>query len=245
MDNGIMQNGFAMDALERHQAFIANNLACSEVRGYKQNIIAFEGKKNGFIGGSDTNTFDSLMPSIVSKSNTATGAFERTGVATDVAIEGDSYFKVVDSNGLFSFSKNGSFHINNEGYLTDSIGRRVITDGGEVQFSNNGGVININGLGQIFEGADQIGTLSAYKLPSKLQNNCQGRVFRANELNGVVVDDSVKFSSGFLEKGNVSPIQEMVNLIRVSHAHEANQSIIKQLDSQLGDAIQTLGTTNL
>lgn len=244
MDSGIIQNGFAMDALERHQAVIANNLACSEIRGYKQSVIAFSGKRSGIIGGENCNSFDSLMPSPISKYNTSAGAFEPTGISTDVAIEGDGYFKIQDASGKFAFTKNGSFHIDSDGYMTDSAGKKVITDGGEVQFSNNGGAITINGLGQIFEGTDQVGTLSAYKLPNRLQNIFQGQLFNQSELNGIVPNDAVKFSSGFLEKGNVSPIQEMVNLIKVSHAHEANQSIIKQLDNQLGDAIQTLGATN-
>ena len=48
---------------------------------------------------------------------------------------------------------------------------------------------------------------------------------------------------GFLENSNVSAIREMVNLIEVSRAHEANQKMIQTFDQNIGRAIGTLGHT--
>ena len=48
---------------------------------------------------------------------------------------------------------------------------------------------------------------------------------------------------GYLESSNVSPIEEMIGLIEVSRAHEANQKMIQTFDQNIGKAIGTLGQT--
>jgi flagellar basal body rod protein FlgG len=46
-----------------------------------------------------------------------------------------------------------------------------------------------------------------------------------------------------VENSNVSAIQEMIGLIEVSRAHEANQKMIQHFDQNMGKAIGTLGAT--
>jgi flagellar basal-body rod protein FlgG len=48
---------------------------------------------------------------------------------------------------------------------------------------------------------------------------------------------------GYLENSNVSAIEEMIGLIEVSRAHEANQKMIQTFDQNIGKAIGTLGQT--
>ena len=48
---------------------------------------------------------------------------------------------------------------------------------------------------------------------------------------------------GYIESSNVSPIEEMIGLIEVSRAHEANQKMIQTFDQNIGKAIGTLGQT--
>ena len=48
---------------------------------------------------------------------------------------------------------------------------------------------------------------------------------------------------GYLESSNVSAIEEMIGLIEVSRAHEANQKMIQTFDENIGKAIGTLGQT--
>ena len=46
---------------------------------------------------------------------------------------------------------------------------------------------------------------------------------------------------GSLESSNVQPLQEMVSMITVSRAYEANQKLINTEDDILAKGIQTLG----
>ena len=59
------------------------------------------------------------------------------------------------------------------------------------------------------------------------------------------VTDPTQFTimQGYLESSNVSAIEEMIGLIEVSRAHEANQKMIQTFDQNIGKAIGTLGQT--
>ena len=54
---------------------------------------------------------------------------------------------------------------------------------------------------------------------------------------------TTRFYKGF-ESSNVSAIEEMIGLIEVSRAHEANQKMIQSFDQNIGKAIGTLGQTS-
>jgi flagellar basal-body rod protein FlgG len=46
-----------------------------------------------------------------------------------------------------------------------------------------------------------------------------------------------KVEQGFLENSNVNPVTEMVNMIEVNRAYEANQRVIKTQDSLTGKLV--------
>ena len=56
--------------------------------------------------------------------------------------------------------------------------------------------------------------------------------------------ESFTIMQGYLENSNVSAIEEMIGLIEVSRAHEANQKMIQTFDQNIGKAIGTLGQTS-
>ena len=80
----------------------------------------------------------------------------------------------------------------------------------------------------------------------KFEKNSQKNGFIAKE-DGVEPElaevDQFTLMQGYLESSNVSAIQEMIGLIEVSRAHEANQKMIQAFDQNIGKAIGTLGKT--
>ena len=56
--------------------------------------------------------------------------------------------------------------------------------------------------------------------------------------------DNPSVLNGQIEGSNVSPLQEMVNLVSVSRAYEASQRVIFANDENTGKAIETLGNPN-
>jgi len=51
--------------------------------------------------------------------------------------------------------------------------------------------------------------------------------------------------SGTLEMSNVSVVTEMVDMITVTRAYQANQRVIKAHDTIMGKAIETLGRVSV
>ena len=46
---------------------------------------------------------------------------------------------------------------------------------------------------------------------------------------------------GYLEQSNVQPLQEMVDLVLISRAYEANQKVIVSTDDQMDKTLKALG----
>ena len=47
---------------------------------------------------------------------------------------------------------------------------------------------------------------------------------------------------GFLETSNVNVVHEMVNMIKISRAYEANSKILTGIDERLGQTVREVGT---
>lgn len=241
MELGIEQNALTMYALERQQDVIAHNLANTTTAGFQEQVPGFMGKKNGIVEFEKLRPFASLTPHLCVNSNETIGALEYTQVPTDVALNGKGFFKVQSPDGQkVSFTRNGSFRFNSEGYLCDPQGRIVLGNAGSIQAENNGDPIYINSMGQVFEGDQQIGALVAFTLPETIKVN-PGAEYNPADLAGVQEIEDAKFESGCLEHSNVSSVREMVQMIQVSNAHEANRIAIRQWDNELGEAIESLG----
>ena len=65
----------------------------------------------------------------------------------------------------------------------------------------------------------------------------QGRYYSTQQSD----PENFTIMQGYLEQSNVSAIEEMISLIEVSRAHEANQKMIQTFDQNIGKAIGTLG----
>jgi len=105
---------------------IGNNIANINTRGFKKGRIAFNdllpqtvGFQNGFIQvgrGAVTSGVDTLH---------IQGGLQSTGSALDVAITGDGFFMVENERGKY-FTRNGNFRLDNQSFLTNGSGLRVV-----------------------------------------------------------------------------------------------------------------------
>jgi flagellar basal-body rod protein FlgF len=53
--------------------------------------------------------------------------------------------------------------------------------------------------------------------------------------------DQPELLQGYLESSNVTPLREMVDLVLISRAYEANQKIITTIDQQMQKTLDALG----
>ena len=116
-----------LNASSKQLDVIANNLANVNTIGFKSNTTFFADVLSSSISGGSGGTMQVGRGVAVSEVQTQFGAgsFESTGNATDVAIDGDGFFMVNDSEGATYYTRAGAFHLNASGLLVDINGYTV------------------------------------------------------------------------------------------------------------------------
>lgn len=141
------------------------------------------------------------------------------------------------------YTRDGSFRMNDQGYLQ--------THDGDFVLSTSGARIRLDPLldvridtgGNIMQGEDnapvaqiQIRDFRDYDYLERFGENdyqaVEGAAFQ---------DAEAKVYQGFLESSNISVVTEMVNMINISRAYETNQKVIQTYDSTLDTAVNQIG----
>ena len=186
----------------------------------------------------------------------AQGPLKQTENPFDLALQGKGFF-TVDVNGTDKYTRNGTFLINNEGVLVTKDGYPVLGQKGIIHLKKNNFVIdekgnvyqnstfskNPNRLVSMQENEwnklEKVDTLKIvdFKRPRYLKK--EGESFwRSTEESGKALQKQLgtttKVEQGFLEGSNVNPVKEMVAMIQVNRAYEANQKVIQTQDSLTG-----------
>jgi flagellar hook protein FlgE len=116
-----------LNASSKELDVIANNLANTNTIGFKSGTTYFADVLSQSISGGASGTMQVGRGVSVTEIQTqfSTGSFESTGVATDVAIDGDGFFIVNDADDASYYTRAGAFRLNNEGLLVDTNGYMV------------------------------------------------------------------------------------------------------------------------
>jgi len=126
MSTAISIGTTGLTASSKQMDVIGNNLANSNTLGFKASATYFASMLNQSLssGGSIQ------VGSGVSVASVGTlfqqGAFETTGNATDLAIDGEGFFIVQDLEGGVYYTRAGNLHISKEGYLVDNNNYKVL-----------------------------------------------------------------------------------------------------------------------
>jgi flagellar basal-body rod protein FlgF/flagellar basal-body rod protein FlgG len=115
-------------------------------------------------------------------------------------------------------------------------------EGGAIQIPiNREGEISIAKDGTITAGDREIGTLKVVSVdnPAEMERQ-QGAAFRAGDAEPEPMRDPTVLQ-GKVEKSNVSPIEEMTDMIETSRQYEAQQRSLQTTNDVLSRATQELG----
>jgi flagellar basal-body rod protein FlgG len=184
------------------------------------------------------------------------GALKQTENDFDLALEGAGFLTVQTPQGE-RLTRNGAFLINADGYLVNESGDFVLGENGPIKIKKNNFVIDRDGT--VWQNAAFAGDDKA--MVSMEQNDWQNRekvdrlklvdVERERYLKKVgnsywqttdtsgdaaIMEGSARpaVRQGFLEGANVNAVSEMVDMIEVNRAYDANQKLIQTEDSLLG-----------
>ncbi len=240
---------------------LTNNLANSATTGFKKE-------------GATSQSFDSVLaykikdtsesPNVAKKLGVNTpgvkvgenytyhtqGSFRSTGNSYDLAISGNGFFTVEFTNkaGEVStkYTRDGSFVVNDDGYLVTKDGDFVMgTMGGSSQVVpielDPKKETAIDQSGRISQNNQVVGQLQITDFEDYDYLEHYGENYYQTVEGATEIDSEAKVFQGYLEASNVQVVSEMVEMISVTRAYEANQKIIKAYDDTLSIAVNQVG----
>ena len=105
-------------------SIIGDNIANTNTVGYKASRVEFVDVLSGNLGGSGSGSIGAGSRLSGVNQNFTQGSLESTGVTTDVAIDGNGFFIVQDTGGIF-YSRAGVFRVDANQLLVNSEGQNV------------------------------------------------------------------------------------------------------------------------
>ena len=249
MNIGLYQSAASLAALERWQENVSQNITSAQTTGYRKRTIEFSTETAGEIHPDSHAKLgrDAGMPAVFPKTsagiNFISGETMPTRRELDIAIQGEGFFEIKLPDGTMGYTRSGEFRLRPDRTLVTSGGLEVMNSGGDPFVLLPGaGTVLVNQDGTVFQGALSLGKLSIQKFANTaaLRPN-SGGLFTPGEGAGMEAVEEPELMQGYLEQSNVQPLREMVDLIIISRAYEANQKMITTIDQQMQKALEALG----
>lgn len=174
------------------------------------------------------------------------GAFQHTGRNLDVAIVGDGFLAVAHGDGL-AYTRDGRLQVTADGWLTDAQGRRVVGVEGPIRVYEPEaavpGSITIGRDGIVTVDSVAVGQLAVHRFEQPaFMRRLGDNLWQATEHSGAVVIEAATVEAEHLESSNVNVVAEMVKMIQVQRAYEANQRVLQAHDETLGRAVNDIAS---
>ncbi|MFP3959192.1 MAG: flagellar basal-body rod protein FlgG [Spirochaetaceae bacterium] len=238
---------------------IANNLSNVNTTGFKKNRPDFEDLLYQTIRTAGTPATEQTLKPVgvqvghgvksgASQKIHTQGSLENTGNISDIALEGEGFFRVLTHDGSFGYTRDGSFKIDANGQLVTSQGYRLMP---EVTLPDNfiRDTLTITKDGRItvkVPGSDdpvEVGQLQLYRFVNPAGLNAVGEnLLKETAASGEPIAGTPGVEGmgstlhKFLETSNVEIVNEMVDMIVAQRAYELNSKAIQTSDTMLGIA---------
>jgi flagellar basal body rod protein FlgG len=246
---GLYQNAASLNALERWQDAVSQNITSSQVTGYKRRTVQVSGVAAGEMLYDPTMRADqgeglpAVSPLTRFGISFLSGENQPTGRDLDFAISGDGFFAFRTADGQTAYTRAGQFDVQADHTLTTSGGLPVLSDSGNpIQLqAAQGRSIVVNADGTIRQGDAVVGRIGVFKAgqPSQLTAISAG-TFSAGPEADMKPVETPTIQQGYLEASNTAPLREMVDLVNISRAYEANQKLIQSRDDSMQKTLDAL-----
>ena len=249
-----------MKTQQQNMDVIAHNLANVNTTGAKKQRAEFQDliyqniRQAGADSGDGT-TYPTAMQIGLGARLAATnrifsqGNIQTTDNNTDIAIQGEGFFRITMPDGSTAYTRDGSFKVDSNGQLVTSNGNRVmpeiiLPEGYDVSTMNitqSGRVsVKVNGGNEPVE----VGQLELFRFPNSVGLQAEGdNLFIETAASGEAFGGRPGFEGfgdtrhKFLEMSNVSVVNEMVQMIVAQRAYEFNSKAIQTSDTMLQTAV--------
>jgi flagellar basal-body rod protein FlgG len=231
---------------------ISNNIANINTPGFKKGRVSFEDMVYRELGGVAPGGTASPGGRLLQGSGVAVAAIaksfaaaelKQTGSVMDIAVKGDGFIEVTDSDGSTGYTRGGTFSVDKDGFLLSPGGyglKNPIRIGSDVQ----GMSIESDGRVLVRSGSQsslvEIGKIELVRFadPGGLEP-LGSNLYRASERSGDAIAGLPgegglgSFAQGFVESSNVNLVEEMVDLMIAQRAYESSVKVIQASDDML------------
>lgn len=228
----------------------SNNISNLNTAGYKKeqavttnfgNLLINKYKQNG-IYDEATQISNVSMIRTMEENNTihSQGTLEETGSDTDFAIMGAGFFSI-NQNGNTVYTRNGSFNIDEEGYLTLKNIGRVQGEFGDIYVGTD--KFSFVEDGSIIVDEEVIDKISLYDFLDYNNLNKAGEgMFASGEVPNLI--ESPKIVNKTIERSNVDVTKEMTGLMSSQRALQTASQALKMYDLIQEKAVTEIGKIN-
>jgi len=233
---------------------VSNNLANVSTTGFKKDRPVFEDllyqikRQPGANSSADTRLPSGLQVGTgVRTAGTqkvfTTGTLQLTDQPLDMAVNGRGFFQIQMPDGTLSYTRDGTFHINDEGTIVNVNGY-ALEPQIDIPEQTNQLTISTDGIVQatLFGDPDpqELGQIDLVDFinPAGLQA-AGGNLFKETAASGdptvgVAANDGFgTIEQGALENSNVEVVEELVKMITVQRAYEMNSKVVSAADQML------------
>jgi flagellar basal body rod protein FlgG len=223
MDGGLSSGLASMRSNEKRLDTIAANLANVDTNAYKR--LGTVTQSFAVEPGSKRRTELSTENAI----DYTQGVVDRTGNTFDLALEGEGFFAVEGKQGEL-YTRNGAFHLDENGVLHTEQGDPVAWEGAQGRLAPTGEAVMIDGLGSVSQGGNTLGRLRIVDFADKTDLRQDSRSYFVAPRDLRPTASTAVVHQGALERSNVSSIEELVALVRVQRDFESAASLLRSID---------------
>ncbi|MBE4067228.1 flagellar basal-body rod protein FlgG [Vibrio parahaemolyticus] len=261
MHSALWVSKTGMAAQDTKMTAISNNLANVNTVGFKRDRVVFEDLFYSIQRqpGAQVDQVNQLPSGVQLGSGVRVvgtqkvftqGNTQNTTQDLDLAVMGQGFFQIENSDGQIMYTRNGQFHINSEGLMVNSQGLPLEP---QIQIPDNAISFSVGVDGTVTTTTaddptpQQLGqiTLAKFINPAGLEA-VGGNLFRETEASGPAdeliagADGAGSIKQGALEGSNVQVVEEMVDMITTQRAYEMNAKVVSAADDMLKFVSQSM-----
>ncbi len=216
---------------------LGNNLANVNTTGFKKADVtqkAFGEMLLDRVDQNRTRVGDTSLMNIVDESDTdySQGAFDPTGRNLDFAVRGDGFFAVQKGNGVV-YTRNGSFNLDDQGYLVLAGQGRVLGDNGPIHLGTD--KITVNSQGDIYTDSGRVDRIALYDVADKKNLTSLGEGIYSSSGATKMQNQNILWKN--TEGSNVEVTTEMTQSIASERQLQSCSSALKMYDEVLDKAV--------
>lgn len=230
--HGIINRGIVNAELQfEKMGYISSNVSNYNTNGYK--AVRFEQmlSESGYLSG-------------VERTDFSQGAIQRTARDFDVAIDGSGFIPVTSPNGDVTYTREGSFMVDKDGYIITNDGY-LVGDGIQLPVNYDNIAIKSTGEIEIFsnDGTERetIGVIPLvnFQNPEGLKKSDNNKYYLTAESGEpVLVKNHNRFKQGSLEVTNIDMIGEVNAILRLNASMLASFKVMETINDMYSKTLQ-------